>query len=49
MDESMALQARRIFEITGIASLFSIAGTRADAIAGARAGRAGAQPESEPA
>ena len=49
MDESTAVHARRIFEITGVGSLFSIAGTRADALAAARAGRAGKQPEAEPA
>jgi anti-sigma B factor antagonist len=49
MDESTAFHARRIFEITGVGSLFSIAGTRAEAVAAARGGQAGAQPQTEPA
>jgi anti-sigma B factor antagonist len=49
MDESTALHARRIFDITGVGSLFSIAATRADAVAAARGGLTEAQPESEPA
>lgn len=49
MDDSTAFHARRIFEITGVGSLFSIAGTRAEAVAAVRAGQAGAHPETEPA
>jgi anti-anti-sigma factor len=49
MDPPTAVYARRIFEITGLGSLFSILPTRDEALAAARAGRAGARPETEPA
>ena len=49
MDPSTAIYARRIFEITGLGSLFSIHERREDALAAARAGQAGARPEAEPA
>ena len=45
----MAPYARRICQITGLGSLFSIITERPDAIAAARAGQTGAHPESEPA
>lgn len=49
MDESTAVYARRIFQITGLDALFSIRGTRPEALAAARTGEAGARQQTEPA
>jgi anti-sigma B factor antagonist len=49
MDESTAVYARRIFEITGLEALFSIRGTRREAVTAALTGEAGVGQETEPA